>query len=84
MKPAMKCKTAKKEKARKLAAVRSLFKYFYRHQKLPVKPASLISTPKIHDKSIIKLDVDEIARLLDQVESGDKLTKKQQVYHKAN
>ena len=28
--------------------------------------------------------MDEIARLLDQVESGDKLTKKQQVYHKAN
>ncbi len=73
-----------KGKARKLAAVRSLFKYFYRHQKLPSNPASLISTPKIHDKSIIKLDVDEIARLLDQVESGDKLTKKQQVYHKAN
>ena len=73
-----------KGKARKLAAVRSLFKYFYRHQKLPSNPASLISTPKIHDKSVIKLDVDEIARLLDQVESGDKLTKKQKVYHKAN
>ena len=29
------------------------------------------------------MDVDEIARLLDQVESGDKLTKKQQAYHKA-
>ena len=72
-----------KEKARKLAAVRSLFKYFYRKQLLPSNPASLISTPKIHDKTIIKLDVDEIARLLDQVESGDKLTKKQQAYHKA-
>jgi len=72
-----------KGKARKLAAVRSLFKYFYRKQLLPSNPASLISTPKIHDKTIIKLDVDEIARLLDQVESGDKLTKKQQSYHKA-
>jgi integrase/recombinase XerC len=72
-----------KGKARKLAAVRSLFKYFYRKQLLPSNPASLISTPKIHDKTIIKLDVDEIARLLDQVESGDKLTKKQQAYHKA-
>ena len=71
-----------KGKARKLAAVRSLFKYFYRKQLLPSNPASLISTPKIHDKTIIKLDVDEIARLLDQVESGDKLTKKQQAYHK--
>ena len=71
-------------KARKLAAVRSMFKYFYRKQLIPSNPASLVSTPKIHDKNIIKLDVDEIARLLDQVESGDKLTQKQQVYHKAN
>lgn len=73
-----------KGKARKLAAVRSMFKYFYRKQLIPANPASLISTPKIHDKTIIKLDVDEIARLLDQVESGDQLTKKQQLYHKSN
>ena len=41
----------------------------------------LVSTPKIHDKNIIRLDVNEIARLLDEVESGDKLTKHQRVYH---
>lgn len=41
----------------------------------------LVSTPKIHDKNIIRLDVHEIARLLDEVESGDKLTKRQRVYH---
>lgn len=73
-----------KGKARKLAAIRSMFKYFYRKEQLVSNPASLLSTPKIHDKTIVKLDVDEIARLLDQVESGDALTKKQQVYHKAN
>ena len=73
-----------KGKARKLAAVRSMFKYFYRKQLIPGNPAALVNTPKIHEKNIIKLDVDEIARLLDQVESGDKLTEKQQVYHKAN
>ena len=73
-----------KGKARKLAAVRSMFKYFYRRQLILGNPAALVNTPKIHEKNIIKLDVDEIARLLDQVESGDKLTKKQQIYHKAN
>lgn len=77
-------RNGEKGKARKLAAVRSMFKYFYRKQIIPGNPAALVNTPKIHEKNIIKLDVDEIARLLDQVESGDKLTQKQQVYHKAN
>lgn len=71
-------------KARKLAAIRSLFKYLYRHELIPANPATLVGTPKIHEKTIIRMDVDEIARFLDGVESGDKLTKKQQDFHKAN
>lgn len=71
-------------KARKLAAIRSLFKYLYRHEQIPANPASLVSTPKIHEKTITRMDVDEIARFLDGVESGEKLTKKQQNFHKAN
>ena len=71
-------------KARKLAAVRSLFKYLYRHEQLPSNPASLVGTPKIHEKTIVRMDVDEIARFLDGVESGEKLTKKQQAFHKAS
>ena len=35
----------------------------------------------IRDRSIIRLDVDEVARLLDEVESGESLTKKQQAFH---
>ena len=73
-----------KGKARKIAAVRSMFKYLYRRELLPSNPAELVTTPKIHEKAIIKLDVDEIAILLDEVESGDKLTKQQQAFHKAN
>lgn len=37
--------------------------------------------PKIHDKTIIRLDVDEVAQLLDEVESGDSLTERQRKYH---
>ena len=68
-------------KARKISAVRSLFKYFYKKELLPANPAQLVSTPKIHDKNIIRLDTDEIARMLDEVESGEKLTERQQKYH---
>ena len=37
--------------------------------------------PKLHEKEIIRLDVDEVALLLDEVEQGDKLTDKQKSYH---
>lgn len=69
-------------KARKIAAVRSIFKYFYKKQKIRGNPAMLVDTPKIHEKNIIRLEVDEIARLLDEVDSGEKLTKRQQAYHR--
>ena len=71
-----------KGKARKVAAIRSIFKYFYKRQKIHGNPATLIDTPKIHEKNIIRLEVDEIAKLLDEVDSGDQLTPRQKVYHK--
>jgi site-specific recombinase XerD len=37
--------------------------------------------PKLHEKEIIRLDADEVSNLLDEVESGDKLSKSQQKYH---
>ena len=30
--------------------------------------------PKLHEKEIIRLEIDEVAKLLDEVEEGDKLT----------
>lgn len=37
--------------------------------------------PKLHESEIIRLDSDEVERLLDEVESGDNLTKSQKKYH---
>ena len=37
--------------------------------------------PKLHESEIIRLDSDEVVRLLDEVESGDNLTKSQKKYH---
>jgi site-specific recombinase XerD len=37
--------------------------------------------PKIHDKQIVRLDVDEVVQLLDEVESGESLSDRQQMYH---
>lgn len=68
-------------KARKLASIRSLLSYFFKKEKIDRNIAQLIDMPKITEKPIIRLDVDEVAKLLDAVESGKKLTKAQLRYH---
>ena len=41
----------------------------------------LVPLPKLHEKEIIRLEPNEVAQLLDQVEAGTKLTDKQSAYH---
>jgi integrase/recombinase XerC len=69
-------------KARKLSAIRSCFSHFYKKGYLGRNVTELVDIPKIHEKPIIRLDVDEVARLLDSVESGEGLTATQKRYHK--
>lgn len=68
-------------KARKLAALRSFYNYYYRKELILTNPAHLVVMPKIPDKPIIQLDPDEVAVLLDTIESGAGLTPKQLIYH---
>ena len=68
-------------KARKLSAVRTMFAYFYKAEKITRNPAELVDFPKLHEKSITYLQVDEIAKLLDEVESGSKLQGHAKAYH---
>lgn len=68
-------------KKRKLSALRSMYNYYFRSELIKTNPAELVPTPKIHEKEIIRLDADEVAILLDNVEDGAKLTKKQLAYH---
>lgn len=44
-------------------------------------PTEFVDVPKLNEKEIVKLDIDEVAMLLDEVESGDSMTKKQKAYH---
>ena len=67
---------------RKLACVRSFYNYYYRLEKIKTNPAAIVRMPKIHDKDIIRLDKDEISHLLEEVDSGQNLTKQQQNFHK--
>ena len=68
-------------KKRKLSALKSFYNYYFRSELIKTNPAALVPIPKQHEKQIIRLDVDEVAVLLDQVEEGEKLTKNQLKYH---
>ena len=68
-------------KKRKIASLRSFYKYFFENEKIQTNPASLVPVPKQHEKDIIRLEPNEVATLLDQVEEGTKLTKKELEYH---
>ncbi|MCI9663685.1 MAG: tyrosine-type recombinase/integrase [Lachnospiraceae bacterium] len=68
-------------KKRKLSALKSFYNYFFCSELIKTNPAALVPLPKQHEKEIVRLDADEVAILLDQVEDGSMLTKNQQRYY---
>lgn len=68
-------------KKRKLASVRSFFRYFFNKGLLDSNEASKVTLPKIHEKEIIRLEVDEIVKILDEAEYGNGLSPHMKTYH---
>ncbi len=68
-------------KMRKLASLRSFYHYYFTSELIKKNPAALVPMPKLHSKEIVRLDVDEVAILLDNVENGSVVSKKQAAYH---
>ena len=67
---------------RKISALRSFYAYYYKREMIHTNPTVLIDVPKIHVKSIIRLDTDEVAMLLDYIEHcGDTLTGQKRVFY---
>ncbi len=75
-------KNKERGKARKVAAIRAVYAYFFKKRKIATNFAELIEMPKIHEKSITRLEVHEVAKLIDEIESGEHLTERQKKYHK--
>ena len=71
-----------KAKARKLASIRSMYKYFFNKDLIIANTAAKVATPKLHEKEIIRLDNKEIKDLLSVAETGDGLTEHQKNYQK--
>lgn len=69
-------------KMRKLATLRSFFKFLFKNKFIDRNVAQLIDLPKLHEKPILRLEIDEVARMLDLVENGgDALSERQQKWH---
>ena len=68
-------------KARKLSTVRALFKYFFNKGLIEVNNSAKVQTPKLHEKAIIRLEAEEVSRLLDVAESGNGLSRHATGYH---
>ena len=63
--------------ARKFSALRSFYAYYYRRELISHNPTVMVDMPKLHEKAIVRLDVDEIVSLLDHIEHGGKNLKGQ-------
>lgn len=67
---------------RKLCSVRSFYAYLFKNQRISSNVTELVPLPKIHEKPIIRLSRDELVRILDTAQSGEKMTEGQKRFHK--
>ena len=67
---------------RKLCSLRSLFEYLFKNEHIPANITTLVSLPKLHEKPILRLDYDEMERMLASAERGEGLTRQQQALNK--
>ena len=67
---------------RKMSSLRSFYAYYFKREMIHTNPTVLVDVPKIHQKSIIRLEADEVALLLDYIEhGGDDLTGQKKLYY---
>ncbi len=71
-----------KGKARKISTIKSFFKYNFKNDNIKSDVSAKVDTPKIHSKDIIRLEVDEVAKLINEADCPDHMTKRQQAYNK--
>ena len=62
---------------RKLSSLRSLFEYLFKNGHIDANIATLVTLPKIHEKPILRLERDEMQKMLDTVATGEGLTERQ-------
>ncbi len=71
-----------KAKSRKLSTLRSFFSYYFKKEKLLRNVTDMVDLPKLHEKEIVRLEVNEVTDLLDMAETGYALSPTQQAFHR--
>lgn len=66
---------------RNLSAIKSLYRYGCSREIFTFNPSLAVSMPEIKQKDIVYLEPNEMALLMDAVESGEGLTKTELKYH---
>lgn len=67
---------------RKLCSIRSFYDYLFKNNRIPANITTLVPLPKIHEKPILRLSMEEMRRMLEQAATGDGLTPRQKAWHK--
>jgi len=67
---------------RKLSTLRSFFDYLFKSKRIPSNVATLVPLPQVAEKPILKMQLDEITKMLSIVKNGETMTKAQLRYHK--
>lgn len=67
---------------RKLCSIRSFYDYLFKNNRIPSNVTTLVPLPKIHEKPILRLSLEEMQRMLEQAATGDGLTARQKAWHK--
>ena len=67
---------------RKLCSIRSFYEYLFKNGRIPSNVTTLVPLPKIHEKPILRLTMDEMHKMLEQAATGEGLTPRQKAWHK--
>ncbi len=65
---------------RKLSTLRSFFEYLFSGSRIASNVTTLVPLPKLHAKPILRLEEKEVEKMLSIVQSGDRLSPRQQKY----
>ncbi len=68
--------------SRKLSSLRSFFEYMFKSKRIPSNVTTLIPLPKLHDKPILKMEMNEIAKMLSIAQTGENMSVGQQKFQK--
>lgn len=69
-----------KTKARKLSSLRTFFAYLYKKDRINENVSTKVDIPKINEKEIIRLDINEVVNMLNLAENGEGFTKNQRAF----